>query len=516
MARLPADLVIENVTVITMNQQMPFATGVAVTNGKITALLSHNGWPLKPDGVRINGNGRTLLPGLIDAHCHLRAQISQNLAVSCNRNNVTSIAQIVAAIREKAATMPVGAWIRAVGYDPFYLQERRHPTRWDLDKATQNHPIRLRHVTRHVSVLNSAALRAAGIGADNIDPVGLRVDRDSQTGEPTGIIYGGDSWLSKNIIPPVHMDDWQNGVKLLQQKLLSKGITAVHDATPTNTIVDLKFWAEQIKQHQWSITTQLMADEENHSLMSDRLAKGFSAQLQNHLQMGPVKIVLEALPELHPSQKELIEIVTHAAERGCAAAIHVVDPEMTWAAIEAIQLANRSDSRKQIRHRLEHVSLCPEAFVPEIAKHGIVVVTNPGLIYEHGDRYLTDVDASEHSWLYPMNSLVKADIPLAAGSDAPIAGINPWIGIQTACTRTTQTGNKVAVHEKLTRWHALKMYTVNAALAGDWQNKRGMIQPGYEADLILLEQNPLTCPQDALESVQVKKAWSNGNLVYQA
>ena len=151
----PADLVIENVSVITMDRQFPFANGVAVVNGKIAALLTNNEqkWPIKPGGMRVNGEGMTLLPGLIDAHCHLRAQTSMNLAVPCSRNKINSIEEIILAIREHAKRLPTGTWIRATGYDPFFLTENRHPNRWDLDKAAPNHPVRLRKSDRSHVVL---------------------------------------------------------------------------------------------------------------------------------------------------------------------------------------------------------------------------------------------------------------------------------------------------------------------------------------------------------------------------
>ncbi|GHH96781.1 amidohydrolase [Neobacillus kokaensis] len=512
----PADFVIENASVITMDSQCPFAKGVAVADGKITALISseNENYPIKPGGKRINGKGLTLLPGLIDAHCHLRAQISHELSVSCSRNSINSIEEIINAIRQEAKCLPPGTWIRATGYDPFYLKEERHPNRWDLDQAAPNHPVRLRHVTRHASVLNSAALTLAGIGPTSSEPPGMKVDRNYETGMPTGVIYGGDTWLSQFVIPPITAAQLKTGAIHLQKKLLSRGITSVQDATPTNGLGDLEFWANRIDQENWSIPIQLMANEKNHLTLTKHLAKEFSPEISTRLEMGSVKVVLEALPELYPSLDELSRIAVTATSRNVPIAVHAVDPEMVWTATEAIRSAQDNYPEKKIRHRIEHLSLCPDAFLPAISELGIIVVTNPSLIYNHGDRYLIDVDPLEQEWLYRMNSLRSANISMAAGSDAPIASFDPWIGIKTACIRASISGNVVGPAEKLSRWQALKMYTTGAALAGGWEKVRGKIHPGYQADLIALDLDPLNCSLEALSHINVLAAWSSGNLVY--
>ncbi|MFP7296471.1 amidohydrolase [Neobacillus niacini] len=517
MARqIPADLVIENVTVVTMNPLCPFAKGVAVTKGKIVGLIHNSNeiWPLAPGGERVNYNGMTVIPGLIDAHCHLRAQISRDLAVPCGRKHISNIEDIIIAIRERAGQQAAGTWIRAAGYDPFYLKEKRHPTRWELDKATTNHPIRLRHVSRHASVLNSAALDKAGIDRNSTDPPGITVEREPKTRIPTGVVYGGDTWLSRHVIMPITPNELHRGADRLQTMLLSTGITAVQDATPTNTLDDLNFWASRIDNN-WPIAIQLMSEEMNHAHMTNFLGNEIPKNISNRLEMGPVKVVLEALPELFPRPEVLLRIAVEATRRGFPLAVHVVDPEMVWAAIDAFRNVSEINPGRKIQHRLEHLSLCPEAFLPDIAKLGLMVVTNPSLIYDHGDRYLADVEISEHNWLYRMKSLLSEGIALAAGSDAPVAAFNPWVGIQTSCTRTTSSGKIFVPDEKLSRWQSLEMYTTGAARAAGWQNIRGMIRPGHHADLVVIDQNPLTCPVESLSDIQINSTWISGKLVYE-
>lgn len=514
--QIAADLVIENVSVITMDPLSPYAKGVAIANGKILALIKNDKekWPLAPGGERVDGDGLSLLPGIIDAHCHLRAQISQDLSVNCGRGDLTSIEDIIRIIRERSNLLPEGSWIRASGYDPFHQINQRFPTRWDLDKATSDHPVRLRHVTRHASILNSRALEIAGISSDTTDPTGITVERVSGTRIPTGVIYGGDAWLSREVIPPHTSIELYNGAKNLQTKLLSNGITAVQDATPTNSIFDLQFWSTQMEGN-WPIAIQMMSEIESHARMTNFLAKEMTPVLFNTLEMGPIKVVMEALPQLYPEHLELKRLAVEATRQGIPLAVHVVNPEMVWSALEAIRYASDLYPNEKIRHRLEHLSLCPDAFLPDISESGVIVVTNPSLVHDHGDRYLSEVEVSEHSWLYRMKSLLSNDIPLAAGSDAPVATVNPWIGIQTACTRTTASGKTMEINERIKRWQALEMYTTGAALAAGWQKNLGMIRPGFQADLIAVNQNPLTCANDRLCDTKVLSTWIRGKLVYQ-
>lgn len=512
----PANLVIENVTVITMDPTQPTASGVAIADGKFIGLIFNNNekWPLSPHGQRIDGEGLTLMPGLIDAHCHLRAQISRYISISCDRENVSNIHDIISLLRDQASKTPTGTWIRATNYDPFHLKERRHPTRWDLDRATTDHPIRLRHVTRHVSVLNSTALSLAGIGPNDPDPPGVTVEREPGTNIPTGLIYGGDSWLSKYVIPPISPNELHAGAHHLKEQLLRMGITAVQDATPTNSSFDVEFWYSRIKNN-WPITILLMADHERHDNIAYTIKREVPKHEQNKLQLGPIKVVMESHPQLYPDIDTLIKIAVTASSKKIPIAVHAVNPEMIWAALEAFKHSIMNVPSSNIRHRIEHLSLCPNVFLDDISKSRAIVVTNPSFIYEHGERYLLNVDKAEHPSLYRLNSLYTSGIPVAAGSDAPVASINPWVGIVAACNRETSLGKKIAKHEKLNRWQALELYTSGAAFAAGWKNC-GIIKPGKKADFIILNKNPLTCSLDELRQIKVFETWIDGKLTYRS
>lgn len=224
-----------------MDPVLPKARWVAVENGKILVLgieddfkeLCHQSTEV------IDCKGKTVLPGFIDAHLHFYG-LAENLE-TLNlepRNNIRSILDIREKIKQVSGDLPAGDWIRGRGYHEFYLAEKRHPTRWDLDPATPSHPIKLTHRSGHAHVLNSLALRFVGISKETGDPPGGLIDRHIETGEPTGLLYGMGDYLAERI-PPIHEDRMEKGIKLADKELSSLGITSVHDATSRN---DLSRW----------------------------------------------------------------------------------------------------------------------------------------------------------------------------------------------------------------------------------------------------------------------------------
>ncbi|MFA8439183.1 amidohydrolase [Pueribacillus sp. YX66] len=510
-----ADTVVKNVNVLTMEPRQPVAKGIAIADGKIIALLTdkQQDVPLSKSGIIIDGANRTVMPGLIDAHLHLKGVLSQYVSLSCDATNVTSIADIIQLIHKKAMTLPPNQWIRAMNYDTFYLREQRHPTRWDLDQASTKHPIRLRHVTRHVSVLNSLALNMAGISKHSSEPANVTVDRDPITNEPTGIIYGGDAWLSSTVIPPLSQTEIKQSISKLQTDLLKYGIVAVYDASPTNDVSDVFLWTKIINDD-WPITVQLMTNIENYHSIKQQLNEQPTVIKDGRLSLGHVKVVIESANGLNPNLDQLTEIAITCCKHHIPLAIHVVEPEMIAVAIEAIKQAEKQ-TNVQLSHRFEHLSLCPDTFLKDIQRLQIDVVTNPSLIYDHGNRYVQDVEKVFHKWLYRMRTVKNHGITLAAGSDAPVATINPWKSMYTATSRKTRKGQYINKNEALTRQQMIQLFTTNAAKVSNWAHIRGKIAVGYNADFIVLNHNPLTCSLNQLKTLTAQQTWIDGKIVYE-
>jgi predicted amidohydrolase YtcJ len=192
MVNTKAGLVLRNASVITLEPRHPSARTVYIHGGRI---LKVSGSDIDPaaagPGTRvIDCAGKTVIPAFHDAHCHIQAYAESLLNIDVSPTSVRSIEDIVRRIKEAAAALPAGSWIRCAGYNEFYLAEKRHPTRHDLDRATTVHPVKLTHRSGHAHVLNSPALALACIGNESEEPTGGMIERDPLSGEPNGLLYG--------------------------------------------------------------------------------------------------------------------------------------------------------------------------------------------------------------------------------------------------------------------------------------------------------------------------------------
>ena len=235
-------LVLHNAHVITLDPSAPRVTGVVCEGGVITSTSDVDVERALRTGEyeEIDCEGRTVLPGFIDAHVHFLAYASSLTAVDCSPQAVASIPDITAALSERARNTPEGEWVRGTGYDEFRLREKRHPTRRDLDPFLPNHPVKLGHRSGHGTVLNSRALDLAGISIETPEPIAGFIDRDINTGEPTGLFIDLDDWLDERLGPQPRGEEMEPAARQAADVFLSKGITSFHDASPCNS---LKRWS---------------------------------------------------------------------------------------------------------------------------------------------------------------------------------------------------------------------------------------------------------------------------------
>ena len=166
------------------------------------------------------------------------------------------------------------------------------------------------------------------------------------------------------------------------------------------------------------------------------------------------------------------------------------------------------------RHRIEHGSVCPPDLAERIASAGIMVVSNPAFIHYSGQRYLKTVAPSQLNYLYPFSSLMKKGVQVAAGSDAPIAPVNPLAGIYGAVTRKARGNGIVVEKEKIGVYEAVAMFTVMAARSSFDENQKGIIAPGKIADLVVLSDNPFTVPEEEIKNLRVEVTIIGGKVVY--
>ena len=231
-----ADLILKNANILTCDPRLPRAGALAVLGERILAVgTTSEITALSSSETRvIDGRGKTIVPGFNDAHCHFFSGLRKMMSLDLSPQAVNSISDIQAALRRKVHYVPKGTWISGTDYNEFYLAEKRHPTRLDLDVAAPDHPVILTHRSLHACILNSLAMQKIGIDNETPEPEGGLIERDLESGLPNGILYEMLPWVQKRIKSPLSAAEYEWGCRELDHLLLARGITSFTDATVTN------------------------------------------------------------------------------------------------------------------------------------------------------------------------------------------------------------------------------------------------------------------------------------------
>ncbi|MBM2825120.1 MAG: Amidohydrolase 3 [Dehalococcoidales bacterium] len=511
-----ADIILKNANVITVDPGQPAASLVAIKGDRIGLVGdSQELESLQGAATRvIDCHGKTLLPGFNDAHCHFFSFVRKLLSLDLSPLSVRSIDDIKTAIRQKAQNTPHGRWIAGTGYNDFYLAEKRHPTRWDIDAVAPHHPVILSHRSLHACVLNRRALSLAGITRETPEPPGGLIDRDLN-GEPTGLLFEMLGYIRERVLPPLSEAELTEGITLANQHHLSQGITSLQEATVVNSLSQWQKFRRFIDSGHLKTRLYMMPG-------MDALSQFQEAGLtfgdgDSWLRLGGVKVILsEATGRLYPPQAKLNQQVLNAHQAGFQLAIHAVQPSTLEAAIIALEYAQSQLPRPGRRHRIEHCSVCPPHLLERLQKLKVVIATQPPFLYYSGERYLVMLATDELPWLYRIRSWLDAGLVVAASSDSPVVPDNPFVGIYAAVTRQAASGQTLLPDERITARQALAMYTINGAYASFEEDIKGSISPGKLADMVLVSDDPTMIPPEQIKDIKVEMTILGGEVVWQA
>jgi predicted amidohydrolase YtcJ len=422
----------------------------------------------------LNADGRALLPGLNDHHFHLLAFAAARESLRCGPPDVTTAPELRQILEARQASTP-SQWIRGVGYHESVAGDiDRH---W-LDTVAPTAPVRIQHRGGRLWVLNSAALDlvAAGDRTGPLERIGGRV---------TGRLYDGDAWLRQR------MGSQPPSLHEASRYLLSRGVTGITDTTPTNGVVEFEF---------------LRKAQVDGDLVQDIVMMGGAAlesTARSAIQIGHRKIHLReaALPDIAEIEAEIVRC--HGIGRRVA--FHCVTLIELLFALNALDFAGSIPG-----DRIEHAGVAPPETMPLIAAHGLTVVTQPNFIAERGDAYLSDVDPADRNWLYRLRGFREAGIKLAAGTDAPFGGADPWNAMAAAVSRRTAKGHLIGPDEALTPEEALGLFL---GPLSDPAGPARPIEPGAPADLCLIDRPWAEARRD-LAQVMVDKTFKAGEIVW--
>ena len=538
-AQQPADLVIHNAKVLTINEAQPYAQAVAMAGEKIVFVGSNADVQRYIDPAQtkvIDARGRLVTPGFNDAHIHF-LQGGRSM-LELDFRYVDTVAQIQQQVKARAAELPPGTLIRGRGWDHERFPDKAWPTRQMLDAVAPNHPVALSRTDGHSIWVNSLVLRQAGITRDIPDPPGGTILRDEDTGEPTGILQES----AQSLIKLDYYGRSDNEQRELDEQSLEKALaearrTGVTSVQQLNGAQDLfeQFRKEgrltaRVTFNMWltANATQLAAYEE--------LRRRFPPE-GNWIRFGYLKAFIDGtlgsgtalmfepftdnpdtcgLPQM--PYAELERRVLAADRRSFQIGVHAIGTKGNHWVLNAYEKAQQINGKRDSRHRIEHAQILADADIPRFASLGVIASMQP--THCISDKLFAEkrIGRDRCRGAYAWRRLLDAQAPIAFGTDWPVEPIDPLEGLYASVTRKGrkgEPGDGWFPDQRLTMEEAIKLYTLDAAYAEFTEDRKGKIQPGYLADLVIFDRDLLTAPPETIIQAHVETTIVGGRVVYQ-
>jgi predicted amidohydrolase YtcJ len=524
-----ADLALFDGVVYTIDDRKPKAQAFAVRHGRFVAVGSNaevRNLVTKSTQV-IGAGGMTVVPGFIDAHCHpASAGLAELLDVNCDRR---TIAEIKAAIRERAAKTPAGEWVTGFKYDDTKLQDGRPLTRADLDESAPQHPVRVGHRGGHTAVYNSLAFRLASIDSKTPDPQGGKFGRDER-GELTGFVAEKANALFGKVAPSKSATPKQRqaGVKRIAELMTAAGLTSVHDAmTERDDFVAYQdaLAADELRFRVYA----LVMPDLYRALRAAGVRTGFGDE---RLRVGGLKLVCDGSASertmrmstpyvgrpddygiLVTPPEQLNEQVAEAHAVGWQVGVHANGDVAIDMVLTAYELALRRHPRPDPRHRIEHCTLVNPALLKRIAAVGAVPTPFYTYVYYHGDKWAQYGDERVRR-MFAHRSFLDHGIKVAGASDYVPGPFEPLMAIQSMVTRKDYRGRVWGANQRITVDEALRVCTVHGAYASFEEKVKGSIAEGKLADFVILAADPHDVDPERIKDIKVVRTVVGGHTVH--
>jgi predicted amidohydrolase YtcJ len=529
---MPADLVLLNGTVFTIDDARSAAEAVAVVGKRIARVGTSEDVreEIGPGTRVVDLAGRSLLPGFNDNHTH---PISYGVGlglIDARPATQPTLVGLQDAFRAAAANGSNGRgdWLLARGYDDSRLDVRRHPTRHELDAATDGRPAFLTRTCGHLGVANSAALARAGITRTTPDPEGGQIDRDAH-GEPTGLLRETAMRLVQQQIPSTTRAQMKDALRAAGERFLAYGITSVGEAS-IRTSDELAAYQELAAEGELPVRvyTMMLIDDTLDALAGLGMRTGWG---DDWLRIGPAKLFQDgsgggrtaAMTTDYVNdpgnrgitiydQDGLDERFARAHEAGFQLAAHAIGDLAITMILDAYEKALSKRPKSDHRFRIEHCGMCTPEIIERMARMGVIAVPQPNFIYELGDSYIRNFSEEQLALSYPGRTWFDRGIVAVGSSDVPVVDCNVLMNLRSAVTRLTATGQRMGPEQGVTIDEALRMFTLNGAFASFEEASKGTITPGKLADLVVLSGDPRAVPAEELPTLAVEMTVVDGRV----
>lgn len=530
-----------NGPILTMNARNTIAEALVTSQDRIVFVgeLNKAMEMISEQDTKVDLKGCTMLPGFIDGHSHFsRAGVEQISRIALHSppvGSIDSITSLMQKIAQKAQVTPSGQWILGVGYDDTLLKEQRHPTRQELDQISASHPIWLTHISNHMGVANSTALKLANIDESTPNPEGgiLRCDPD---GFLNGIIEENGMFLIRPLLPDV-TPLIPAAIEAANQLYLKAGITTANEGGVGGILGDRADFSDYLKitNEQQKIRLVLNAYytrvKEYHDmqfltdkimlqgvkLLADGSIQGYTGYLSQ-----PYHTAFQGNSAYcgYPwqSRAQLTQHIVDLHSQGLQCFVHCNGDAAIADALYAFQQAQAKIPRKDCRHVLVHCQMVREDQLEQMRELGVIPSFFVPHVYYWGDRHRTLFLGEERAaQLNPCRWAQMRQMPFTLHCDTPVVPQNPLLAIWCAVNRLTASGAPLGTEQQsISPLDALKACTVHAAYQFFLEDKLGTLESGKLADFVILDKNPLTIAPMEIKDIQVKATIVGGQCLYQS
>ncbi len=529
---MSAETVYINGKIVTMNHKESITEAVAVKYNRFLRVGSnedieeHIGETTKIVDLR----GKTVIPGLIDSHCHMMqvGALRRIFVDLSEEGGVTSIKDLQEKLRTRASETPKGEWVLGYQEDDSKLAEQRHPTRYDLDEASSDHPIMVTTVGDHFRMANSKALELAGISKDTEDPVGGKFDRDEK-GVPSGGLHETaiQMVLPPEVASPTREQSMSGALEILTE-CASVGLTCVYDTVEMNQIraaIDLKNRGELPIRMRMDIGIDLHSHLSNlgiyRGLGDDWLRIcGLKFFFDGAISARTAAVTEEYLnkPGFYGVMATTRDLATttimDAYKQGYRISAHANGDRAIEMFLDIMEEAQGKYPRNDPRNRDIHCTVITPRLVERIKELGILPTIFGPYVYYHGDKLIPAFGEKRLENMFAARSFLDAGVKIAAHSDHPCAPYPPLMAIHGLVNRRTKAGKPIGDTQKITVMEALRLYTVHSAYQQFDEDKLGSIEEGKLADMVVLGKDILTINPHEIKDTPIDMTIIDGKIIY--
>jgi len=551
-ANTSPDLILTNGKIITVDSDFAIYEAIAIKDDRFMAVGSNDEIiNLASDRtVRIDLDGKSVLPGLIDAHLHPEGASLSELDEPIP--DVHTLDELLNWIKDQASIKKSGEWIIHHKFFPTRLREMRQPSLEELDKVAPNNPVFLNGT--YGGMINSTAMRVSNITKDMENPAILK---NAETGELSGFIRSSAfSLLKMESIPERTYEEQLDALEEMIMRYNSVGITSLcsGSGSPANMkkYIDLRKSGRLTARILQNIKLPINTDAPAHEIREKLLDLGYYTGFGDEwVRVGALKVWMDGgiltgtawLREpwgskakeiygitdmsyrglLFMDKETLIKIGTIANEIGWKITGHCTGGGGVDVMLDAFEEINRGQSIKSRRFSIIHGNFYTPEAIERMKNLGVYADAQPAWFYKDADAMNYVLGKERIKTFSPYNSLFEKGVIVNGGSDhmvkfdsyASINPYNPFLAMWSVITRETERGSHILQEEAITREQALKMYTINNSYASFEENLKGSIEPGKLADLIVISEDFMTCPEINIKNIKAEMTMVGGKIVYQ-